>query len=100
MNLFQKWLFLSPVSKGSNTATPTCKHLLYSTAAGPQKKIPFPTSMTWKTALSVMPAPGEEGQQICGITGLGRALFWVMKKEQEFLQAWGAQQQQSGRLWP
>lgn len=44
--------------------------------------------------MSVIPTPDEVAQQICGITGLGRALFWVMKKEQEFLQAWGVEQQQ------
>lgn len=93
----QKWLFLSPVSEGSIQQ----HDLHHSTASAAQKKIPFPPSTTWKKvpALSVMPTPGEVGQQICGIIGIGRTLFCFMKKEQEFLQAWEVQQQQSGRLW-
>lgn len=45
-----------------------------------------------------MPTPNEVAQQICGITGLGRALLWAMKKEQEFLQARGVEQQQQQYL--
>lgn len=84
-------------------ATLTHRHLHYKTAIGAQKKNPSPTFMPWKKvpASAIIPTPGEVGQQICGVIDLGRAFYWVMEKEQQFLQAWGVQQQQhlTGSLW-